>query len=76
MANQLFNILGGGAPQMPGPFGNIMNMLVALTQFRQNFQGNPQQQVQQMLNSGQITQEQFNQAAQMATQIQNMLNGM
>ena len=75
MANQLFNLLGGGAPQMPGPLGNIMNMLGALNQFRQNFQGDPRQQVQQMLNSGQITQEQFNQAAQMATQIQNMLNG-
>lgn len=76
MPNPLFNMLGGGnMPQMPGPLGNIQNLLSGLNQFRQTFQGNPQQQVQQMLNSGQITQSQFNQAAQMATQIQNMLTG-
>ena len=76
MPNPLFNMLGGGRmPQMPGPLGNIQNLISGLNQFRQTFQGNPQQQVQQMLNSGQITQDQFNQVAQMATQIQNMLTG-
>lgn len=76
MANQLFNMLGGNRmPQMPGPIGGMMNMISQLNQFKQTFRGNPQQQVQQMLNSGQITQDQFNQVAQMATQIQGMLTG-
>lgn len=69
--NPLFNILNGGMqPQNP-----MMNMMTQLNQFRQTFQGNPKQQVQQLLNSGRMSQEQFNQLSQMATQIQNMMNG-
>lgn len=69
--NPLFNVLSGGMqPQNP-----MMNMITQLNQFRQTFQGNPKQQVQQLLNSGKMSQEQFNQLSQMATQIQNMMNG-
>lgn len=68
--NPLFNILNGGMqPQNP-----MMNMMTQLNQFRQTFQGDPRQQVQQLLNSGRMSQEQFNQLSQMATQIQNMMN--
>ena len=42
-------------------------------QFRNTFQGDPKQQVQQLLNSGRMSQNQYNQLSQMATQIQNML---
>ena len=72
MANQLFNMLGGGS-KLPGPFGNMQEMMQKLTQFRQSFQGDPKQQVQQLLNSGKMSQNQYNQLSQMATQIQNML---
>ena len=66
----LFNILNGGMqPQNP-----MMKMMTQLNQFRQTFQGDPRQQVQQLLNSGRMSQEQFNQLSQMATQIQNMMN--
>lgn len=41
-------------------------------QFRQNFKGNPQEQVQSLLNSGKITQAQYNEAVQKA----NMIKGM
>lgn len=69
--NPLFNILNSGMqPQNP-----MMNMMTQLNQFKQTFQGNPKQQVQQLLNSGRMSQEQFNQLSQMATQIQNMMNG-
>ena len=44
-------------------------------QFRQSFQGDPKTQVQQLLNSGQMTQEQFNQLSQAATQFQKMMGG-
>ena len=73
MANQLFNMLGGNS-QISSAFGNMQNMITSLNQFRQNFQGDPKQQVQQLLNSGQMSQNQYNQLSQMATQIQNMLN--
>lgn len=41
-------------------------------QFRQSFKGDPQQQVQQLLDSGKITQEQYNSAVQKAQQISRM----
>ena len=37
----------------------------------QNIQNDPNAIVQHLLNSGQITQQQYNQAAQMARQLQN-----
>jgi len=42
-------------------------------QFQQTFRGNPQQQVQQLLNTGRISQSQYNQAVQMAQQLQKMI---
>lgn len=75
MNNPLFNLLGGGNMQLPGPLGNMQNFMTQFNQFRQTFQGNPQQQVQQMLNSGQMSQQQFNQLSQLATQIQKMMGG-
>ena len=57
---------GPTPPQQQMPFP--MNMIQQFNQFRQTFQGDPQQQVQQLLNSGQMTQEQFNQLQQMAQQ--------
>lgn len=68
MANQLFNILGG--QNQINPMTNLVNQL---NQFRQSFSGDPKQQVQQLLNSGRMSQNQYNQLSQMATQIQNML---
>ena len=67
------NPLLGGAPQMGGPFGNIQQMMQRLQQFRQTFQGDPRQQVEQMLNSGKISQSQYNSAYQMAQQFQRFL---
>ena len=68
MANQLFNMLGG--QNQVNPMTNLVNQL---NQFRQSFSGDPRQQVQQLLNSGRMSQNQYNQLSQMATQIQNML---
>ena len=48
------------------------NLLQKFQQFRQGFQGNPQQMIQQMMNSGRINQNQYNQAVQMAQQFQKM----
>lgn len=52
--------------------GNQNNLIQRFQQFRQNFKGDPQQQVQQLLNSGKVSQQQYNQAVQMAQQFQRM----
>jgi len=70
MANSLYNTLGNDSTNLP--FG-IQEMTNRLNQFRQSFSGDPKAQVQQLLNSGRMTQSQYNKLSQMATQIQNML---
>lgn len=42
-------------------------------QFQQMFKGDPQQQVQQLLNSGRISQEQYNAALQKAQQLSRLI---
>ncbi len=69
MNSSLFNALNGA---QKGP----MNVIQQFMQFKKNFKGNPQQQIQQMLNSGKVSQAQYNAAVQKAQMLQNMLNGM
>lgn len=69
------NPLFGGTPQMSGQMANIQRTMQQFQQFRQSFQGDPRQQVQQMLNSGRVSQERYNQAYQMAQQFQQMMGG-
>lgn len=71
MANPLFQALGGG--QMPGPMGQFQRMMQQFQQFKANFQGDPQQEVQKLLQSGKITQQQLDQIQQMAKQFQTIL---
>lgn len=71
MANPLFQALGGG--QMPGPMGQFQRMMQQFQQFKASFQGDPQQEVQKLLQSGKITQQQLDQIQQMAKQFQTML---
>lgn len=72
MSNPLFNALGGN--RLPAPFGNMNNLLQQFQQFRQSFRGDPRQQVQELLNSGRMTQQQYSQLQQMAQQIQKFMN--
>ena len=49
---------------------NKMNDLLSqFNQFRSTFSGNPEQQVKQLIQSGRMSQEQFNQLAQTANQL-------
>lgn len=50
------------------------NVMQRFLQFKQQFRGNPQEQVQQLLNSGRISQAQYDQAVQMANQLRSMMN--
>lgn len=70
MANPLFNMMGGGENALPG---NMGQMVQQFQQFKSAFQGDPRQQVQALLNSGKVSQAQYNQAVQMANQLQKML---
>lgn len=49
------------------------NILQQFEQFKRSFNGNPQQMVQELLNSGRISQEQYNSAVQMAQQLQSLI---
>jgi len=49
------------------------NLLQQFEQFKKTFSGNPQQIIQQMLNSGRITQDQLNQAIRIANQYKGLL---
>ena len=49
------------------------NLLQRFQQFQRMFRGDPRQQVQNLLNSGKVSQAQYNQAVQMAQQLQRMI---
>jgi len=56
-------------------FGNMQNMMAQFNQFRQQIQQqgvNPQQQVMELLKSGKMSQQQFEQLKQMANMFSNM----
>lgn len=66
MSNPIFNALGGGMiPQN--------NILAQFQQFKQQMQGkNPHEEINKLLQSGAINQQQLNQAQQMAQQMQSL----
>lgn len=70
MSNPLYSMFGG-MNNMPN--NGMMNMVQQFMQFKKNFHGDPRQQVQQLLNSGKVSQDQYNRAVQMANMLQNMM---
>lgn len=67
MSNPIFNALGGGMPNN--------NMIKQLYEFRKQMQGkDPQEEINKLLQSGAISQEQLNQVQQMAQKFQNMIS--
>lgn len=73
MANPLFKSLGGNNGFLNGIFGGkqqFQNMLNGyISQYKQNNNISPQEKVQQLLNSGQMTQEQFERFRTIANQL-------
>lgn len=65
MNNPLYQQMNQGNP--------MNNVMQRFQQFQQMFKGDPRQQVQQLLNSGKVSQTQYNNAVQMANQFQRML---
>lgn len=76
MPNPLFNSVGSGPQGNPfGPFGNMMNFMNSFNQFRSGISGNPQQMVQNLRDSGKMSEEQFNLLSNMANQIVPFIGG-
>lgn len=67
MGSPIFNAMGGNRG------GNMMQQFQC---FMQQMKGkNPQEEVNKLLQSGKINQQQLNQAQQMAQQFQHMFSG-
>lgn len=54
---------------------NQKNMLAQFEEFRRTFRGDPREEVQRLLDSGRMSQEQFNKFSEMANQMQSLLGG-
>ena len=70
MANPLYN-------QYNKPINDngLSQIIEQAKQMRKTFNGNPQQVVQNLLNSGQMSQAQYNQLMPMAQKIASMITG-
>lgn len=65
MSNPIFDAMGGNMP------GN--NILAQFQQFKKQMQGkNPHEEINKLLQSGAISQQDLNQAQQMAQQMQSL----
>lgn len=70
MNNPLYQQLGGS---IPSGMANMQSAMRRFEEFRRTFQGDPRQQIQNLLNTGRVTQSQYNTAVQMAQQFQRMM---
>lgn len=70
MGNLLFHQLGGGRQPMQTPNdGGFANMMASFNQFRQNFRGDPDSEIQKLRASGQMSDRQYNMLFGMAQKI-------
>ena len=67
MSNSLYNDFN------PTPMSQMGNFINKFNQYRQTFTGNPEARVKQLLQSGQMSQAQFEQLAQTATQLRQLI---
>ncbi len=66
MANRLYETMG----QQNNPLAQLAQQA---RDFRRQFTGNPRQEVERLLQTGQMSQQQFNQFSQVAQQVAQML---
>lgn len=55
------------------PMMQFQQMMNQFQQFKQSFQGDPKAEVEKLLQSGKMSQQQLNQLQQMAKMFQNMM---
>lgn len=68
MANNLFNAMNNQIAN--NPFAQIIREAQNL---KNTFNGNPREEVQKLLNSGAMSQQQFNKYSQIAQQVMQMM---
>lgn len=73
MSNPIFQQMQGGPA--PAPQNGLQAVIQRFQQFQQMFKGDPRQQVQSLLNSGKVSQQQYDSAVQMANQLQRLMGG-
>lgn len=73
MSNPLMQFMGNGAMGLPTQFGNMMQLLQQFNEFRNSFQGDAKQQVENLRKSGKMTDAQYQQIEAMANQIMPLL---
>lgn len=66
MANNLYKQFG----RQNNPFEQLMQQA---QEFKKQFNGNPRQEVEMLLRTGKMTQQQFNQYSQIAQQVAQMM---
>lgn len=66
MRNALFTALNGNNQQNMTP---VQQLIADAKRMKQTFTGNPKEEVQKLLNSGDMSQEDFNRYAQIANQL-------
>lgn len=66
MANNLYKQFG----RQNNPYAQLMQQA---EQFKKQFNGNPRQEVEMLLRTGKMTQQQFNQYSQIAQQVAQMM---
>mgnify|MGYP002675526479 CR=1 FL=1 len=71
MPNPLYQMLGGN--RMGGQMGQFQKMVQDFRQFQANFQGDPKAEVQKLLQSGKMSQQQLDQLQAMAKQFQSLM---
>lgn len=71
MSNPFFKAMGGGNARQ----STRRNLAPSLLQYIQGFQGNPMEQLQSKLNSGEMSQDQYNQLRGMAENIAQRMMG-
>lgn len=72
MSNPFMAALGGG--QMPGPMGELMQLKQKFQQFQSGFYGDPKAEVEKLLQSGAMSQQELNQLQTMAKQFERLFH--
>ena len=71
MMNPIFNAFKNNTAN--NPMNNFSNFIDQFNKFKSNFQGDPRSQVQYLIDSGAMTQDQFNKLSEIAKQLQGMM---
>lgn len=70
MPNPLFKDFGANQVINDGGLSEFINQV---NHFRNSFNGNPREEVQKLLDSGQMSQDQFNRFAKIANQLSSLI---